>query len=613
MENIYNSNFFLDPNALEISSKPLDKMALPLETQSTPPFTLPLKKPKKTRFVINEVTVSSSKPSLQLKAPSNRDEVYQEYLKAYEQINQLIESLYKAISSLSKDQETLRTELQERIQKLEALKGYGNDELPSLFLTYQAAYTGKMSYADFESIKNQILELASAIKEGQNTSDPIEANKKAGQSILDNLIKTLNDEIKKIDSFIKKIQQLEAEQKALEAYPDKNETALAKLALLKSKIAALIALQEQILAKLPALNEQIATCQAFVNQLNSLTSDESNAELAAFILAEIKELKNSFLSNEGAVDNLLPSDLTINDCQRLIREIQDILDPKPAYTPKIENGVWYIDWTSWDFPVPEGVDTVNIFVGQIIEKNGKPTIDGFGNMSQDPAKLQAFIDACHAKGIAVKVSIGGGGGSYDRCWDRLTEANVGAYAQGMVDFCHQYGIEGVDFDYEEFLSADQERLVGRLIKEFKQLDPSLSTSICTNAGFDTWKQVVQNILDGACDEQGNCAVDRLYIMSYYDPIQNEKAWVLQWASWLKERYHFDPAQITVGLDNFDAHAYSIEEFARWAFEQGFSTCYWAFNPTQASIANQDEQTIWDIYHPTLKAPTLMETPAEFRG
>ena len=65
----------------------------------------------------------------------------------------------------------------------------------------------------------------------------------------------------------------------------------------------------------------------------------------------------------------------------LIKQIQKDINPTPAPTPgKVQNACWYIDWSSWDFPVPENVDTVNIFVGKLDTSSGTPTVSGFGNM-----------------------------------------------------------------------------------------------------------------------------------------------------------------------------------------------------------------------------------------
>jgi Cellulose binding domain/Glycosyl hydrolases family 18 len=206
----------------------------------------------------------------------------------------------------------------------------------------------------------------------------------------------------------------------------------------------------------------------------------------------------------------------------------------PPITGSIEHSAWYIDWTSWftgpPFVLPSGNNVLNVFVGELMfDSSGNPTLGGFGNMTLP--QLSAFTAYCaeQVPPIAVKVSIGGGGGMYDNCWDLLTAANISAFAQGMANFCHTYGLVGVDFDYEEFASAAQETLVGTLIKEFKAIDPSFQTSLCTNAGFGPnypWQQAVENILNAAVIAPGNCAVDRVYIMSYYDSMQDEENWIV---------------------------------------------------------------------------------------
>lgn len=258
----------------------------------------------------------------------------------------------------------------------------------------------------------------------------------------------------------------------------------------------------------------------------------------------------------------------------------------------IEYSVWYIDWTSWftgpSFVIPKDVNMINIFVGELTYGlDGKPTMGGFGTFTLP--QMQAFVQFLKQQqpSIQAKVSIGGGGGSYDRTWDKLTSSNVKAFAQGMVDFCHNLGLVGVDFDYESFVSPQQETLVGMLIKEFKLIDPNLQTSICCNAGFGPnfpWQNAVKNILDAAMISPGNCAVDRFYIMTYYNPMSDEIGWVVGsdgkggWANWLITNYGFNRARISVGIDDFDAHAYDPEAFKAWAISEGFSVAHWAFDP-----------------------------------
>src|SRR5579859_2387428 len=116
----------------------------------------------------------------------------------------------------------------------------------------------------------------------------------------------------------------------------------------------------------------------------------------------------------------------------------------------IEHAVWVKNWGTLPDPnnLPQGVNTINIFEGKIDYVNGKWTIDG---LIWSPQLLSQYIDACHAKGIAVKVSIGGAGGQaiYNNTWDQLTDSNVQDVAKSLAAFCKANGLDGIDFDYEE--------------------------------------------------------------------------------------------------------------------------------------------------------------------
>lgn len=279
---------------------------------------------------------------------------------------------------------------------------------------------------------------------------------------------------------------------------------------------------------------------------------------------------------------------------------------------KIENGTWYVDWTSWNTPVPQGVNAVNIFVGNMsLDANGKPTIGGFGTMSQNQAQMNAFIKSCHAAGISVKISLGGSGGSYDNTWDVLTSSNVQNFAQALANYCNTNGLDGVDFDCEEFTSAQdkpsQQALVGTLIKDFKTINPNFQTSLDTNAGFGTnfpWQGIVQNILNASLYTNPTtgktaCGIDRVYIMAYFNTLSDEQGWVTGWANWLKTNYNFTPSQVTVGLDPA-AGAYDPNAFAAWAAKQGYSTSFWDYDPGNPTQSNQTAAGILNAYN-TAKA------------
>lgn len=309
----------------------------------------------------------------------------------------------------------------------------------------------------------------------------------------------------------------------------------------------------------------ITETNGLLDQLKALSQllnpSSENVQTADQLLGTVNSIKA--LDNDFQTQTMSSINTQISDLKILMQTVQNDITPQPA-NGKIENACWYIDWTSWDFPVPQGVNMVNIFVGKLDASNGEYTVDGFGNMNL--AQLKQFVDSCAAKGIDCKVSIGGGGGSYDKCWDALTPTTVNLFAQGLADFCAQNGLKGIDFDYEENGTDAQKTLVGTLIKNLKQINPDLQTSLCTNASFAGWSKGVKTIMDATVDN-GKSMLDRLYVMSYYDPLSSEQGWLTQWANWLKSTYQFDASQLTVGIDDFDAHAYNIADIASWAAQQ----------------------------------------------
>lgn len=321
---------------------------------------------------------------------------------------------------------------------------------------------------------------------------------------------------------------------------------------------------------------------------------QDDLTLANQLLATIQSLQTdlqAFESSRGLM-GIVNSDLAMVNSE--IQAVQNDIRPTPP-PGRIEHACWYIDWTTWDnFPIPQGVNTVNIFVGQIaLDQSGNPTINGFGDMSIP--QINAFAADCQAKGIAVKVSIGGGGGSYDDCWDVLNSGNISAFAEMLVNFCHDNQLAGIDFDYEEF-NAAQEPLVGSLIRQFKALDPALQASLCTNAG-SSWQTDIKRILDASVDPiTGKCPLDRLYIMSYYDSLSSEEAWIDNWAAWAQQNYGLTASQITVGIDDYDAHAYDIGAIAQFAGQRGYSTAHWADNPANQAASDQSNLTILNSYN-----------------
>ncbi len=263
--------------------------------------------------------------------------------------------------------------------------------------------------------------------------------------------------------------------------------------------------------------------------------------------------------------------------------------PIAVGSPAIEHSVWVKNWGPYPDPknLPPGVNTINIFEGKLNYVGGKWTIDG---LVWTPAQRTAYINACNAGGISVKVSLGGAGGQgiYNNTWDQLTDSNLQAVAQGLVDFCEQNGINGVDFDYEEQKSSQQRKQVGQLIKFFKETNPSLQASVCTCAGNEgptyIWPTYLKEILDQTLGSDGKTLVDRVYVMSYdygmgssAATLAADERFMLNWISFLQP-YGIDPAHISLGFDTTEP-AYFLSptdraQLVHFAYENGLSTCVW---------------------------------------
>jgi hypothetical protein len=250
----------------------------------------------------------------------------------------------------------------------------------------------------------------------------------------------------------------------------------------------------------------------------------------------------------------------------------------------IEHAVWVKNWGTLPDPnnLPPGVNTINIFEGKIDYVNGKWTIDG---LNWPKELLSQYIQACHAKGITVKISIGGAGGQgiYNNTWDQLTDGNVQDVAKGLAQFCKDNNIDGIDFDYEEEKSDAQRKQVGELIRFFKQADPSLHASVCTCAGNNgtssySWAQDLAQIMDAAKNPDGSSAVDRIYVMSYDfggQNLQDDEKFMLNWKQFA-EQYGIGPSQISIGVDPTDPTMSQADKdaFIKFAYQNGFSTGMW---------------------------------------
>lgn len=85
---------------------------------------------------------------------------------------------------------------------------------------------------------------------------------------------------------------------------------------------------------------------------------------------------------------------------------------------------------------------------------------------------QSLLDAYHARGIAVMFSLFG---STDEATSRDKRDPV-QFADEVADFALQYGLDGVDVDYEDFPAANSGTLVAWLVRELHDSGPELTRS-----------------------------------------------------------------------------------------------------------------------------------------
>jgi hypothetical protein len=295
--------------------------------------------------------------------------------------------------------------------------------------------------------------------------------------------------------------------------------------------------------------------------------------------------------------------------------------PPPPPPSGYENSTWVEDWTdnldtqTYIQALPMGITTINVFVGQLdLDSSGNPLIDGYSEDTPGSpagtgafptvAALTDFITQCKAHGVTVKLSIGGSSETgFGTSWNNLTSSNVSAYAEALVNFCQNTGADGIDFD-DEFEVNDNATLAGMLAAEFKNLAPNLQTSFCVFAGISTSgpeHEIDSIFLQNAVTSSGTSAIDRVYVMCYYDGVtlvENEQ-FMLLWQTWLQQNYSFSASQISAGMDPNDPNTSpsngSLTTWVNFAAKNGFSTAIWDQLGVNDYITNNWGEVVNNIY------------------
>ena len=77
-----------------------------------------------------------------------------------------------------------------------------------------------------------------------------------------------------------------------------------------------------------------------------------------------------------------------------------------------------------------------------------PTASGGYQAIDNPSKLSNMVSSAHANGVKALISVGGGGGGGGFSGIVASSANINNFVNSMLSFCNQYGLDGVDIDWE---------------------------------------------------------------------------------------------------------------------------------------------------------------------
>jgi GH18 family chitinase len=84
-----------------------------------------------------------------------------------------------------------------------------------------------------------------------------------------------------------------------------------------------------------------------------------------------------------------------------------------------------------------------------------PTSSGGYQAIDNPSKLSGMVSSAHANGVRALISVGGGGGGGGFAGIVASSTNINNFVNSMLSFCNQYGLDGVDIDWEYPASGTQ--------------------------------------------------------------------------------------------------------------------------------------------------------------
>ncbi len=389
------------------------------------------------------------------------------------------------------------------------------------------------------------------------------------QNALQQVIAELNEDSSAYDSLESEISNWEAEIAQLQGEISKAKDPQKAAQDLAAAQAQLSALQTQA-KSMQADIRTLQSAQDLLNQLQTLSqiSDPTlgNLQDADLILREIENQLDTPVFSQAQTDfnKNNPSSDQISNMNAAIQTVQNDI----GGTPFTVNGqTAYIDLGCLSGVGPgktiddiiaallaSGVKTIELSFAQLTDPNSWT-----GGI--DALTFQAMITAAHAAGIKVNLSFGGANGTGD--WTFATNADAETAAAGIYALVSKYGLDGLDFDYEDgpcnqdtlltFFTTLHSDLSGQNVPMTLTVDAGPSNSVGAPDGSGFGGGPIEKLFDNF-----SSCFDGLNLMMYGGPeylTSTNPNYMLMWlgkdgAGGIAQQYHIPLSEIHIGFMDY---------------------------------------------------------------
>lgn len=401
------------------------------------------------------MVISSSQPAQQLVGDSNQ--VYQDYLSYCNIIDAAIQTLQGELVQLPPGSAQYQ-QIENNIAGLQNLKN------GTFYQAYQADYaTGNST--DFENQWNApgtgFLAQVNSYLNLSPDAQKIAADYAAAQQALQSILSELSQALSHYNSLQSQISQWESTIQGLEGKVSGNAQAQKDLATAQSMLASLQSQVSQLGGDIATLQQAQTQFTSELNQLQALSqisnpTDQDAAQADALLSSIQGQLQGpSFNQITQALQDLStnsPSVLEIEAMNHAILQVQQDIGPvgQTAYIDIMSMGG--MSQASINTIIAElqagKINQIDLSFAQITDLTTWEAGDAGGNTT-----FQQVIQAAHAEGIKVDLSFGGSVASLAD-WEIANGTSsqkptpAQQLATQLATFAQQYGIDGLDFDYE---------------------------------------------------------------------------------------------------------------------------------------------------------------------